>query len=297
MKILNFGSLNIDHVYSVEHIAAPGETISSAALNDFPGGKGLNQSIAAARCGAKIFHAGMIGKDGAMLKKLLSDSGVDTRYVKTCGVPTGNAVIQVDKNGQNSIILFGGANRQISNGFVDEVLENFGARDILLLQNEINNTPYIMKRAHERGMQIYLNPSPITRQLLEYPLELVKCFILNEIEGKELTGESDEESILAALLKKYPGCKVILTLGEKGAIYKDAENEHRQGIYKVKAVDTTGAGDTFTGYFIASVANNRSVPESLRLASMAAAIAVSRPGAAVSIPLLEEVINSNLVLG
>lgn len=296
MKILNFGSLNIDHVYGVEHIVLPGETESSTSLDDFPGGKGLNQSIAAAKAGAKIYHAGMIGKDGTMLKKLLADSGADVKFVRVCDVPTGNAIIQVDSSGQNSIILYGGANKSISKEFVDEVIENFDSGGILLLQNEINNIPYIMKKAYEKGMQIYLNPSPITKELLEYPLELVKCFVLNEIEGKELTGKSDEQSITNGLLEKYPGCKVLLTLGKRGAVYKDAQNEYRHGIYHVKAVDTTAAGDTFTGYFIASIANNKSVQESLRLASIASSIAVSRHGAAVSIPLFEEVINSNLVL-
>lgn len=300
MKILNFGSLNIDHVYGVDHIVIPGETISSTSLNDFPGGKGLNQSIAAARAAAgsdvKVYHAGMIGKDGIMLKNLLADSGVDVNYVRVCDVPSGNAIIQVDKSGQNSIILFGGANKSISKEFVDEVIENFDAGDILLLQNEINNIPYIMEKAYERGMQIFLNPSPITKDLLDYPLEFVKCFILNEIEGKELTGKSDEESITNGLLEKYPGCRVLLTLGKRGAVYKDAQNEYRHGIYKVKVVDTTAAGDTFTGYFIAACADNKPVEESLRLASIASSIAVSRPGAAVSIPHIEEVVGSNLVL-
>lgn len=297
MKILNFGSLNIDHVYQVEHFVRPGETVSADGMHDFVGGKGLNQSVAAARGGAQVYHAGCVGKDGSSLTQTLREAGVDISCVRQSGVMTGNAVIQVDSTGQNSIIVYGGANRDIGTEFVDEVLRRFSRGDILLLQNEISRIPYIMRQAHQKGMKIYLNPSPITADLLKYPLELVSCFILNEDEGSRLTGRQGEEEIAGELLKKYPRCRVLLTLGGRGALYRSGTAEYRHGTYPVKPVDTTGAGDTFTGYFLAGTAAGKSVEESLRLASIAASIAVTRNGASASIPTLREVCDSGIFSG
>ena len=136
MKILNFGSCNIDYVYSLEHIVVPGETLSASKREVFPGGKGLNQSVAVARAGAQVFHAGVIGNDGAMLRAVLEESGADTRYLETADQPNGHAVIQLASNAQNSIFLYEGTNGMITEQMVDRVLENFGTGDILLLQNE-----------------------------------------------------------------------------------------------------------------------------------------------------------------
>lgn len=297
MKVLDFGSLNIDHVYHVRHFAEPGETISADSLHDFAGGKGLNQSVAAARAGAQVYHAGCVGKDGSMLTRVLCEAGADVGCVRQSELMTGNAVIQVDGCGQNSIIVYGGANHDISREFVDEVLNRFSRGDLLLLQNEIAQIPYIMKRAYEKGMQICLNPSPVTEDLPEYPLEMVSYFILNEAEGKQLSGRQGEEKIAEELLRKYPGCRVLLTLGGRGAFYKDKTAEYRHGTYPVKIVDTTGAGDTFTGYFLAGIAAEKTVEESLHLASVAASIAVTRHGAAASIPTLREVCDPNVFSG
>lgn len=290
MRILNFGSLNIDHVYAVDHIVTPGETVPSKDLKLFCGGKGLNQSIALARAGVLVYHAGCIGSDGVMLKAILSENGVNTEKITVINSKSGHAIIQVDKSGQNSILLFGGANQKITDKKVDEVLESFEAGDILLLQNEINNLAYIMKKAHEKGMQIALNPSPIDEKLVnEMPLDLVTYFLLNEIEGMEITGKAAPQEILDSLLEKYPNSKVVLTLGSDGVLYKSCEKYAEHGIYNVKVADTTAAGDTFTGYFLASTIEGRTVEESLKRASMASAIAVSRNGASASIPHRQEV--------
>ena len=138
MKILNFGSINIDLVYRVPHIVKPGETLSSLSLARFAGGKGNNQSIALARAGAPVFHAGKIGKDGAWIVAMLKVAGADVRFVKKDPGPTGHAVIQVADSGQNSIVLFPGANRTITPQEIRDTLAHFGKGDILLLQNEIN---------------------------------------------------------------------------------------------------------------------------------------------------------------
>lgn len=290
MKILNFGSLNVDYIYEVAHLVLPGETISSDKLTITTGGKGLNQSIALSKAGAATFHAGAAGSaDKVMLKGVLDDSGVNTDYVKILSGFSGHAIIQLDRKGQNSIILFGGANQQIDRQYVDKVLEGFEEGDIVLLQNEISAIEYIMERAYVKGMKIYFNPSPANSKLLSYPIHRVDTLILNEVEGEQLTGENDADKILDALLKKYPGIKVVLTLGEKGSVYADKDRREYQGIYKNEVVDTTAAGDTFTGYFIASVSKAMDIKHALKYASAAASIAVSKLGAACSIPTLKEV--------
>ena len=286
MRILNFGSLNIDNVYAVDHFIRPGETMSSLGMEVFCGGKGLNQSIAMARAGAQVWHAGAVGRnDGKKLLELLAESGVNTDFVRKTDGVSGHTIIQVDKNGQNCILLFGGANQEITPGQVDETLAHFEEGDILLLQNEINGLAGLIKKAAEKGMKIYLNPSPVTGELLELPLELVDCFILNEIEGADICGqEAKEEEIPQLLHEKYPRAVILLTLGSRGCIYYDGENRYEQPAFCVEAVDTTAAGDTFTGYFIASAVKGNSVPDALLKAAKAAAITVMGKGAAPSIP-------------
>lgn len=289
MKVLNFGSLNLDHVYQVDHMVSPGETLASAELNVFCGGKGLNQSIALAKAGAAVYHAGCIGEDGEVLRKTLTEEGVQTDYLKTLPGKTGHAIIQVDKTGQNCILLYGGANRAMTESYIDSVLQHFEKGDILLLQNEINLLDYIIDRAYERGMTIVLNPSPYDENLAACDLKKISIFLINEVEGFQITGESEPDAILAAFSARYPSAKVVLTLGSAGSVYQDAELQHRQEIYKVSAVDTTAAGDTFTGYFIASMLEGTDIKKCMNLAAKASAIAVTRPGAAPSIPRREEV--------
>lgn len=290
MKVLNFGSLNLDYVYSVDHMVKPGETLASFGMNTFCGGKGLNQSIALARAGVPVFHAGMVGEEGELLLNACEGSGIKTDYIRTIPGQSGHTIIQVDKEGQNCILLYGGANRSITREYVDEVLGNFEKRDILLLQNEVNLLDYIIDQAYERGMMIILNPSPYDSVLDGCDFSKISMFLLNEVEGEQITGENDAENMLEKLKAMYPKARVVLTLGGEGSVYQYKEERYHQGIYKVKAVDTTAAGDTFTGYFISSVINGVPVPEGLALAAKAAAIAVSRQGAAASIPSREEVI-------
>jgi len=289
-KILNFGSLNIDYVYRLEHIVNPGETITSLGLEVFPGGKGLNQSVALARAGAKVYHAGHIGEDGDFLKEICSRSGVNVDYVKQIAVRTGNAIIQVAENGQNAILLFAGANRENTKEYVDEILSRFKKGDVLLLQNEVNLTDYMVDSANAKGMLVILNPSPYDERLECCDLSKVNVFIMNEIEGAQITGEEKPEEILKVMYKKYPGSEVVLTLGDKGSIYSNGEHTCTQEAISVKAVDTTAAGDTFTGYYIAGMLERMSKKEALELAAKASAIAVSRNGASSSIPMRCEVL-------
>lgn len=291
MNILSFGSLNLDKVYRVEHFVRPGETISGLSLEEHCGGKGLNQSIAIAKAGASVWHAGCVGQaDGTPLLNALQESGVDISLVRQLACPTGHAIIQVDQEGQNCILLYGGANQQITTEQIDQTLAQFQPGDLLVLQNEINNLAYLMETAANRGMTIVLNPSPMNETILSLPLQHVSYFLLNEVEAQELCGEDKDETLYPQLLlERFPNSRIVLTLGSRGSIYQDAHCRIQQPCYNVQTVDTTAAGDTFTGYFLASVSQGTEVAEALKRASKAAAISVSRRGASVSIPTQAEV--------
>lgn len=308
MKALNYGSLNIDFVYNVEHFVRSGETISSQNMAIFAGGKGLNQSVALAKSGIDTWHAGCIGEDGEFLADILQKSGAHTELISRLLGRNGHAIIQKQPNGQNCILLYGGSNQQNTRVQIDEVMSHFEKGDYLILQNEINEISYIMERAHEKGMIIVLNPSPMDEKIRTYPLEYVDYFLLNEIEAKDLTGfdqnladtdqhrvqEMDEvssawDALLEEVCSHFPNSKVVLTLGEYGSIYKDEKQKIHQPIMKVPVVDTTAAGDTFTGFFIGSIAKGLSPENAMKIAAKASAIAVSRQGAAPSIPELGEV--------
>jgi ribokinase len=289
LKILNFGSMNIDYVYEVDNFVKPGETKLSKNLRIFSGGKGLNQSIALAKAGTSLYHACFIGQDGLFLKEQLQNEGVDTDFIEYVDSKTGHAIIQVDSQGKNCILLHGGANQLITMEYVDRVLSYFSKDDFLILQNEIKLLDYIVDCAYKKGMRIVLNPSPINEELKKCSLEKVSYFLLNEIEGKELTDETEPERIIEKMHSLYPTSAVVLTLGENGSVYKDKLLTFTQEIYKVGVVDTTAAGDTFTGYFIAALFSGMTVPDCLKRASIASALSVSRNGAAASIPYKKEV--------
>lgn len=290
MRVLNFGSLNLDHTYTMDHFVCPEETTSALDYHIHFGGKGHNQSIALAKAGADTWHAGLIGPDGESIKAHMNEYGVNTTYTQTVDTATGHAVIQVDKNGQNAIIVYAGANGCVDEAYADKVLAAFGEGDTLLLQNEITSLPYIIKTAKAWGMRVMLNPSPVGPAIEACPLDAVDVFVLNEVEGEALSGEADQDKILDVLAKKYPNAKILLTLGKKGAVFADGGERTFQAIYDSPVVDTTAAGDTFTGYFFAWYLAGKSAAEALSAATMASAIAVSRPGAAASIPTRDEVL-------
>lgn len=289
MKVLNFGSLNYDYVYKVDHMILAGETMDSYSLETHFGGKGLNQSVALAKAGVPVKHAGMVGEDGQAFLDFCAENGVDAEYIRKAPGKSGHTIIQLDKNAQNSILLYGGSNRAITKEYVDEVLGHFEKGDILLLQNEVNLMPYIIDTAYGRGMQIVLNPSPYNEALDGCDMGKIAVFLVNEIEGKQITGETEPERILDVMMSRFPDARIVLTLGGDGVVYRDKEQTCRQGIFKVQAVDTTAAGDTFTGYFIAGMLEELPIPDILRRCAKASAMAVSKMGAAESIPTVEEV--------
>ena len=289
MNVVNFGSLNIDHVYAVDHFCRAGETIHTKSYTQNAGGKGLNQSIAVSRSGQKVHHAGLLGLEGARLAELLSGSGVDLRYLKHTDVPQGHAVIQVQPDGQNCIFLYGGSNQAVTPQEIDEVLMQLNAGDYLLLQNEIANLTYLLRAAAQRGLRVVLNASPISDELLNADLSGVDWLVVNEIECAAMAGCGDAQTGYETLKQRYPSLGILLTLGSEGSVsWKDGA-EVRQCAYPVKAVDTTGAGDTFMGYFVGCLAQGMERQTAMQYASMASAISVTRPGAAASIPLMDEV--------
>lgn len=292
MKVLNIGSMNLDHVYTVDHIVEPGETQSSTQLQLFLGGKGMNQSVALAKAGVEVYQGGMIGEDGGVFLDACREYGIHADYIRTVDARTGHAIIQIDKNAQNCILLYGGANQALTEAYVDEVISQFDSGDILLLQNEVNLLPYIVDRGHAQGMKIVLNPSPFDDKLKAVDMTKISLFLLNEIEGYQLTGFREPDAIIDSIRERFPHAAVVLTLGSDGAVYADQSCKHFQPIFPVKAVDTTAAGDTFTGYFIAGLAQGMEIPDILRMSAKASSIAVSRAGAVPSIPYRDEVIAS-----
>lgn len=291
-KVLCFGSLNIDYVYKVDHFVKKGETISSRALNVYSGGKGLNQSVALGKAGCEAYHAGLIGEDGTFLLDVLKDSGVDISLIGVSSeIRSGNALIQNDADGDNCIILYPGANFAITKEQVDKVMNHFEKGDYIVLQNEINELDYIVKQAKSKGMSIVLNPSPMNENLTQEILNAADWMILNEIEAMELTGcdQDGEEILTETLRKKFPSSRFVLTLGMRGSCYIDQETKFRQEIFPVKALDTTAAGDTYTGYFIAGLLKGWDIQTCLRVAAKASSITVSRMGAAPSIPFMRDV--------
>lgn len=290
MKVLNIGSMNLDFVYNVDHIVQPGETESTTGLNTFLGGKGMNQSVALAKAGVEVYQGGMIGPDGTAFLDACKEFGVHGDYIRQIEGKTGHTIIQIDRSAQNCILLFGGANQMLTEEYVDEVLAHFEAGDILLLQNEVNLLPYIVDKAYEKGLQIAMNPSPFNEKLEAVDLHKVSIFLLNEVEGGQITGLTKPEQILANMVECFPTALIVLTLGQDGSWYAEGGKRFYQPIFSVKAVDTTAAGDTYTGYFLAGLAQGMPIPEILRMSAKASSIAVTRAGAVPSIPYRDEVL-------
>ena len=292
-RLVNFGSLNIDHVYRVDHIVMPGETLAGDSYEVFAGGKGGNQSAALALAGAAVTHAGRIGEDGRWLRDELEQLGVDvSSIVVDPQIPTGHAVIQVEADsGQNAIFLYPGGNHRITQAQIDTIFTTNDEPCILLLQNEINSTLNLITNAATHGWSICLNPAPFTADVDGWPLDLVDLLIVNESEAAGLTSPTDDpESLLDALSRRIPRTEILLTLGERGAILRGPDGRSQvEAVHVGTPVDTTAAGDTFIGYFLAARALGKSREDCLRGAATAAGICVTRPGARVSIPRLDEV--------
>ena len=294
-KFLSFGSLNLDYTYRVEHFVRAGETLAASEVQTFCGGKGLNQSVALAKAGAEVYHAGCIGSDGTLLLEELKRAKVNTDFVRVLErEKTGHAIIQNTQDGENCILLFGGANRCITKEQIDSTLAHFGSGDILVLQNEINLIEYCIQSAKRKGMRIAFTPAPMRQAVLEYPLSQVDYILLNETEAKALVAadidtQPDKTALADALSERYPEVHFVFTLGAEGAMYIYKQERIFQSAFPVHAVDTTAAGDTFAGFFLQSMAAGEGVGKALETASKAAAICVTNRGAAPSIPTAAQI--------
>lgn len=292
MKVLSFGSLNFDYVYNTDHFVLPKETIIANDYHENFGGKGLNQSIALAKAGLEVYHAGRVGKDGQSFFDYLNEYDVHTDYLyKDESITTGHAIIEVHE-GQNRIICYGGGNQKVDHKQIDDVLSHFEKGDLLLIQNEISSVDYLITKAHEAGMKIAFNCAPITSAILTYPLEYIDIFVVNEVEAKGITEIASDniDDIIKALQDRYHNKEVVLTVGEQGSYYIYGDKVIHKDALKVDVVDTTAAGDTFTGYFLASYMNEHDVDKALALATKASSITVQGLGAAKSIPYYKDLI-------
>ncbi len=278
--ILNFGSCNIDHVYTVEAFVSPGETLSSGTYQTFPGGKGFNQSVAIVQAGGDCSHVGRIGRDGEWLKGMLRSLGINTDFLTVSTEPTGHAIIQINQEGENAIITHGGANHTITQSEIDFALEGTKETDLVLIQNEIKNVGYIIERAKKKGLQVAFNAAPINKGVENYPLDALDLLFLNEIEAEQLSGATGTAEMIRALSKRFPETKLIITLGGDGSTYHYKNETHKQiAIDPGQIVDTTGAGDTFVGTFLAYFVQSGRPREALMEAAKASARCISRKGA------------------
>ncbi|PKM51881.1 MAG: ribokinase [Firmicutes bacterium HGW-Firmicutes-7] len=293
MKIINFGSLNIDNVYRVDRLVLSGNTIDSKGYKVFSGGKGLNQSVAISKAGvSEVYHVGNIGMNGEFLMYTLLEHGINTDFIKRSSCKTGHAVIQVADNAEHTIIIHGGSNHNIDIDFIDSVLQEFQAGDLLLLQNEINNVGYIIDTAYEKGLVIILNPAPANEKILEYDLSKIDTLIVNESELYQCARTNHLKDAIDIIRQK--GINLLLTLGCKGGIYYSKDHkEYKYLAYKVDEVDTTAIGDAFVGYFVAGLTKYDDMTQILDLSSRAAALTATNMGASNSIPSLDEVLSFN----
>lgn len=289
MTVYNFGSINIDLIYRVPHLVKPGETLSSRSMDTVLGGKGANQSVAVARAGTSVRHVGRIGGSDQWAVQQMADLGVDVSLVEVIDGPSGHAIIQVDDAGENSIILHGGANQSFSRDVLEQHLALATEADWLLIQNECNNLTDVFDIAIAKGMKIAFNPAPMTSDVLDLPLHKCDVLIVNETEAELLTGLTNPDDVLDELAKRYPQTQLVMTLGSKGALLQYENQVCRREAMNVEVVDTTGAGDTFVGYFLASLIDGLGHEACLNRACAAAALSVTKAGATPSIPTAAEV--------
>ena len=289
MAIINFGSINIDHVYQVDHFVQPGETLASTHYQQLLGGKGANQSIALAQAGADVCHVGSIHENDAAFKQALIKKGVDCRGVKCSETPSGHAIIQVTPSGENAIVLFGGANQTITAKTVMQALDGTKPSDWVLTQNETSSIDQVLRQAKEKQLKVAFNPAPMSESVKSLPLECIDLLIVNETEAAALTEKDSLDDIVGVFKEQWSECEVIITLGKAGVMMLKNNDCIKVDAFLVDAVDTTAAGDTFIGYFLSAYSNHTDAKRALIRGCAASAIAVTREGAAQSIPTQKEV--------
>lgn len=285
MTIFNLGSVNADFFYRVPHLPGPGETLAASEVRRGLGGKGANMSVAAARAGARCVHVGAVGADGRWAVERLLEYGVDTRHLAEVETGTGHAVIMVDEAGENAIVIYGGANQVIPEAAVGAALSEGGPGDTLVMQNETNGQRGAAQMAQDLGLRVVYAAAPFDAGAVQEVLGLCDMLVLNEVEGGQLC------AAMGCGLSDLPVAHVIETLGARGVRWHDtgAGAVKEMPAPPAEVVDTTGAGDTFTGYFLAGLDRGMPVEQAIGLGMQAAALMVARVGTADVIPDLAEV--------
>ncbi len=282
--IFNFGSINVDHVYRVADMPLPGETLTAASYQKLLGGKGINQSIAIARAGGQPVHVGAVGSDDSWTMAQVESFGIDTAHVAQSAQPTGHAVIYVDDAGENQIVIYGGANRDLQPAQIETAFEACDGGDHwVLVQNETNLLADIVARAKAAGFKVAYSAAPFVADTVAELIGRIDLLAVNEIEAQETAGLLDVD------VSEIAVPELLITRGSRGAEFHSHGAVHHHPAFQVDTVDTTGAGDTFLGSFLAGHSRGDEISRSLRYASAASAVQVTQPGAAVAIPDREQV--------
>ncbi|MCZ2720632.1 ribokinase [Marinomonas sp. 15G1-11] len=291
MAVYNFGSINLDHLYKVDHFVRPGETMASQSYQMQLGGKGANQSIALAKAGADVYHVGAVHANDHAVVEELSAVGVETSFISRTDTATGHAIIQLNKDAENAIILFAGANHTLSHDQVNQVLDQVQPDDWVLLQNETNQIDYIVQQANSKKISVAFNPAPMDVDITQELMPFIDLLIVNEVEAMDLMQVSSIDDAKSALQEKYPELAILMTLGRDGVRYLCGQDDIHVEAFTVVPVDTTAAGDTFIGFCLTALMDKRPIKEALTRACAASAICVTRLGAAPAIPTKQEVDN------
>jgi len=283
--IWNLGSINADNFYLLSHLPAAGETIAARDFRQGLGGKGANMSVAAARAGTRVMHIGALGADGGWALERLLEYGVETAHITLMEGVTGHANIAVDTNGENNIVLFPGTNHQITEEMIGAALSEASAGDWLLMQNETNGQRLAAQTGKTLGLRPAYAAAPFNVDAVMAIVDKVDLLILNEVEAAQLRAATGSE------LRQLPVADIVVTLGADGCewVANKAHRVETYPAYRVEPVDTTGAGDTFTGYLVAGLDRGMSMPEAIDLAMRAGALMVTRHGTADVIPDLKEI--------
>lgn len=282
-KIFNIGSINVDHVYRVNEMPAPGETITAISCERFLGGKGINQSIASAKAGGETIHVGAIAEGDTWVRDQIRQFGVGVDQIANSTHDTGHAIIYVDDAGENEIVIFGGANQNLEISRIENVLNNAGEGDWVLIQNETNLLEEIVSQAEVKGLKIAYAAAPFVAEIAVALLDKIDLLAVNKGEANQLAEAMQVEP------EHLPVPMLLITRGESGAVFLENGKHFDQSAFAAKAVDTTGAGDTFLGSFLANYVRDGNASAALEYAAAASSIQVTRPGAATAIPEREEV--------